>query len=83
MSTMTIRVGGVIGTRRGQEHFAQTNSGIIAHQRRGGKAGFEQHGHAEWTREIEGAWQGHLETLQQYVCELLHEGRPPDHQPSH
>ena len=71
MATATIRVGHKIGTERRQEHFARTNSGSTEHGQRTGKAVFESHGHEEWQRGIEGAWQGHLETLQQCVCELL------------
>ncbi len=67
MTTVTIRIGDVMAIQRRQEHFAQMNSGVIAPER----ALIERHGHEEWTQRIEAAWQGHLETLQQYVCELL------------
>jgi hypothetical protein len=75
MASATIRVGDVIGTQRRQGPFARTNPGVIDDEQRTGKAHFERHGHEEWKRGIEGAWQGHLETLQQCVCELLHKNQ--------
>ena len=30
----------------------------------------------EWERRIEKDWQGHLETLRQYICELLIKNQP-------
>lgn len=75
MTSETIRVGDVIGAQRRQEHFARTNPGVIEHEQRTGRALFERHAHEEWKRGIEGAWQGHLEILQQYVRELLHKNQ--------
>jgi len=75
MATATIRVGNAVVTERRQERFARTNPGVIEHEQRKGKAVFERHGHEEWKRGIEGAWHGHLETLQQYMCELLHKNQ--------
>ena len=71
MTTATIRIGDVMATQRRQAHFAQRNSEAIAIEENADKAHIEQHGHEEWTQRIEEAWQGHLETLQQYLCELL------------
>jgi hypothetical protein len=71
MTTVTIRIGDVVATQRRQEHFAQTNSGVIAPEQSTERALIERHGHEEWTQRIEEAWQGHLAALQQYVCELL------------
>ena len=71
MTTVTIHLGDVIATQRRQEHFAQTSSGTIAYEQRTERALVERHGHEEWMQSIDETWQGHLETLQQYVCELL------------
>jgi hypothetical protein len=71
MTTATIRIGDVTANQMGREHLAQTNSGAFAlEQSREATLG-EGHGHEEWVQRIEGAWQGHLESLQQCVCELL------------
>lgn len=71
MATVTVRVGDAIANRRRQEYCAQTNSGAIATEQRREGALIERHGHEEWKQRIEKAWQGHLDNLQQYVCELL------------
>lgn len=71
MTTVTIRLGDLIAARRRQEQFSQTNSTNIAYEQRPGRALIERHGHEEWKQRIDETWQGHLETLQQYVCELL------------
>lgn len=71
MTTVTIRIGDVMATQRRQEHFAETNSGAGAHERRTERALIERHGHEARKQRIEEDWQGHLEALQQYVCELL------------
>ncbi len=71
MTTVTIRLGDVMAPQRRQEHFAQTSSGTIAYELRTERALIERHGHEEWKQRIDEAWQGHLEALQQYVCELL------------
>jgi len=71
MTTATIRIGGVAASQMGREHFAQTNSGAFALQQSRETTLAEAHGHEEWMQRIEEAWQGHLETLQQCVCELL------------
>jgi hypothetical protein len=71
MTTATIRIGDVMVTQRRPEHFAQTNSEAIATEQNTGRAHIERHAHEEWAQRIEEAWQGHLETLQQYLCELL------------
>jgi hypothetical protein len=71
MTTATIRIGDVVAPQGRQEHFARTNSGIIAQEHSTERTLAERHGHEKWTHGIEEAWQGHLETLQQCVCELL------------
>ena len=71
MTTATISLGNVTATQRRQEHFAQTSSGTIAYEQRPERALIERHGHEEWKQRLDEAWQGHLETLQQCVCELL------------
>jgi len=71
MSTATIRIGNVIAGQMRQEHFAQSNSGAIALKQATERALPGRHAHEEWMRSIEENWQGHLEMLQQYVCELL------------
>ena len=77
MTTATIRVGNVMATQRRQAHFVQTKSGVAAPQRGTERAIIESRGHEEWTQRIDEAWQGHLETLQQCVCELLLKNRQP------
>ena len=71
MTTATVRIGDVMATQRRQAHFAQTNSEAIANEQSTDRLHMERHGHDEWTQRIEEAWQGHLETLQQCLCELL------------
>ena len=71
MAGVTIRVADVNGTQRRQEQFARTNSGVIQHEQRTRKTALERHGHEEWKQLIEEIWLGQLESLQQYVCELL------------
>jgi hypothetical protein len=71
MSTVTIRIGNVMASQMRQEHFAHSNSGAIALKQATERVLTERHAHEEWMRRIEEAWQGHLATLQQCVCELL------------
>jgi hypothetical protein len=71
MTTATIRIGDVMATQMRQEHFAQANSGAIALEQNTERALAERAAHEEWMQRIEEAWQGHLETLQQYMRELL------------
>lgn len=71
MTSATIRIGDVMAAQRRQEHFAQTNSGAIALEQSTERALTEKPAHEELMQRIEEAWQGHLETLQQYMCELL------------
>jgi hypothetical protein len=71
MTTAAIRIGEVMATQRRQGHFAQTNSEAIATEQNTDRAHIERHGHEEWTQRIDEAWQGHLEILQQCLCELL------------
>ncbi len=71
MASVTIRVAEVNGTQRRQEDFARTNSGVIQHEQGTRKTTLERHGHEGWKQLIEETWLGQLESLQQYVCELL------------
>lgn len=71
MTTVTIRLGDVMATQRRQEQFAKGNSGAIAYEQHAERSPIERHGHEEWKQRIDETWHGHLETLQQYVCELL------------
>ena len=71
MSTVTVRVGNAMATQTRQGHFAQSNSGAFALKHSAERAPAENHSHEEWMQRIEEAWQGHLESLQQCVCELL------------
>lgn len=71
MSTATIRIESGVARPMRQEHFAQSNSETIALNQNAERALSGSHAHEEWMRSIEEAWQGHLETLQQQVCELL------------
>ncbi len=71
MTTATFRRGDVMATQNRQELFAQTNSGAISPEQWTKRSLTERHGHEEWKQRIEEDWQNNLETLQQYVCELL------------
>lgn len=71
MTTATIRIGDMVAPQRRQEHFAQMNSGAIAQKQTTERALGDRHGHEEWTQGIEQAWRGHLESLQECLCELL------------
>jgi len=75
MSTATIRIGSVMARQMRQEHFAQSNSGTIVLKQTTNGALTERHAHEEWMRSVEENWQGHMEMLQQYVCELLLKNR--------
>lgn len=71
MTTATTRVVDVEASQRRQEDFAQTNSEAVAPEQNTERAHIESRGHEELAQRIEVAWQGHIETLQQYLCELL------------
>lgn len=71
MTTVTVRTGDAMATQKRQELFAQTNSGAISPEQRTKRPLVERHGHEEWKQRIEGDWENHLESLQQYICELL------------
>lgn len=71
MTTVTIRGGDVLAARNHQGHFAQTHSGIISPEESAKRVLMERAGHEEWKQRLDEDWQGHLETLQKYVCELL------------
>ena len=75
MTTVTTRIGGVMANQRRQENFAQTTFGAIAPDQSTEKLLIERHRHEEWAQELEEAWQGHLATLQRYVCDLLLENQ--------
>lgn len=75
MTTATIGIGDVIASQRHQEHFAHTAPGVHGCAQSKDEAHSEMHGHEEWTQRLEEAWQGHLNTLQQCVCELLHKNQ--------
>ncbi len=74
MTTATIGIGDVMASQRHQEHFAHAAPGVVREQSKDGAVS-EKHGHEEWTHRLEEAWQGHLDTLQQCVCELLHKNQ--------
>jgi hypothetical protein len=71
MTTVTIRLGDVMATQARREHLAQTNPEAIALGQQTERALTERHGHEAWKQRMEETWQGHLQTLQQCVCELL------------
>jgi len=74
MTTATIGIGDVMASQRHQEHFAHAAPGVVSEQSKDGALS-ERRGHEEWTQRLEEAWQGHLDTLQQCVCELLHKNQ--------
>lgn len=74
MTTATIGIGDVLASQSRQEYFAQAASGVVREKSRDGDL-CAKHGHEEWTQRLEEAWQGHLDTLQQCVCELLHKNQ--------
>lgn len=76
MSTATVRIGDAMATRMRQEHFAPSNSGALPLKQCTGRALTENRAHEEWMLRMEEAWQGHLETLQQYVRELVIKNQP-------
>jgi hypothetical protein len=71
MTSVMTRVGDNMATQKRQEPFAQTNSGAVSPEQRTNRSLTEKHGYEEWKQRIEEDWQYHLETLQQYACELL------------
>ena len=71
MTTATIRFGDMAASHKAQEHFAHTSSGTIVKKQDTERTLAERRGHEEWTQGIEQAWQGHLDTLQECVCQLL------------
>lgn len=75
MATMTIGIGDRSATQKRKEHFAHTDSGDIAPEQSTKRALVEKHGHEEWKHRIDEEWQSHVETLQQYLCELLHKNQ--------
>jgi hypothetical protein len=71
MATVTVRTENVMATQKRQELCARTNARAISPAQRTIRPLAERHGHEEWNQRIEEDWQSHLETMQQYVCELL------------
>lgn len=61
-----------MATRQRQEPVSQTPAdGSVLFEQSSQKASNEKGRHEQWERSIEEDWQRHLETLQQYICELL------------
>jgi len=60
-----------MATQNHHENLAQTSGGVIYPEQKTKRALVERRGHEEWKQRIEEDWQGHVETLQQCVCELL------------
>ncbi len=71
MTTVAVCVGDGPATRRHQEHFVQADSMAIAPEQRAERPFTGRHGHEEWMERIDEAWQGHLETLRQYISGVL------------
>ena len=71
MTTAEIRGEDGMATEASERIHAQPNSGSGARKQSAEKGLTESHRHIEWTQRIEESWQGHLETLQKCVCELL------------
>jgi hypothetical protein len=71
MATMTIGIEDRTTTQKRKEHFAHTESGVTAPEQSTKRALIEKHRHEEWKHRIEEDWQNHVETLQQYLRELL------------
>ena len=71
MTTVSTRIGDVMAMRKRQQHFVQTNSGVIAPEQRTKRAPVARLGHEEWKQKLEADLRSHLETLQKCVCELL------------
>ena len=71
MATMTVGIGDRTATRTRKGHFAHAESGVIAPGQSAKRAIIEKHAHEEWNGRIEEEWQSHVETLQQYLRELL------------
>lgn len=74
MTTATIGIEDV-SAEIDQEHIAQLASDPLAREQSMNEARSDKHGHDEWTQRLDEAWQGHLDTLQQCVCELLHKNQ--------
>jgi hypothetical protein len=56
---------------------AQTFRGVICSSTKPSKtASAKRIQNERWERRIEEDWQGHLETLRQYICELLIKNQP-------
>jgi len=76
MSTANIRIGSVVARQVRQEHLAQLNSGTIALKQTTERELPGRHANEEWMRSMEKDWQGHLEMLQEQMCELLLRNQP-------
>ena len=76
MTTMTNRRVDVRAGEKREKFFAQTNSGAGAPEQRMGRQLITRHSHQEWKRQLDEAWQGHLDTLRQYMSLLLLKNQP-------
>ncbi len=76
MTTMTNRRVDVRAGEKREKIFAQTNSRAGAPERRMGRQLITRHSHQEWKRQLDEAWQGHLDTLRQYMSVLLLKNQP-------
>ncbi len=71
MTAMTIRIAGAMATQQRQEPFTacSARTGSLEHGSTGSSAEMQRHEH--WETRSDEERQGHIESLQQYVCELL------------
>jgi len=76
MTTMTNRREDLRAGEKREKLFVQMNSGACAPELRTASQPITRHGHKEWKQQLDEEWQGHLETLRQYMNVLLLNNQP-------
>lgn len=71
MTAITIRIAGAMATHQRHEPFTASSvrTGSLEHGSTGSSAELQRNDH--WETRNDAERQGHIESLQQYVCELL------------
>lgn len=71
MATNTIRIKNNFAAQGRDNKVAKASPDDCALRKIAEVAPSRKHGHEDWTLEMEEVWQGHIESLQLCVCELL------------
>ena len=75
MNTMTLAIRYPMATYRWQALLSQAHTGSVTQIQQLKNVNTESPKHEQWKDKIDEEWQGHLDTLQRYVCDLLIKNR--------